>query len=256
MEAISLAALNGLSPEDATTVVTTAFESYLSVENLFEGRILDDVVQELIKSNKANLQAVIDLNLAHSQLQSRNKLVLALLRQVETFSDRYNQVMSLPDDTMVALKRLAALKGQEYGEVVLSANSIIRASEFPSFPSRLADLRGLLSDDVDREELARSATLSAGVDLLSALFDDADEKIAKNAVEVYVRRVYRAHRIKTIDVDTIGGRLTCSWTFQFADTPVNDSPFRVGQMSVVRDFGMLKEQVRGCRVRVAECEGN
>jgi len=243
VESITLQALNGLPLEEAANLVSSTISAYLDVESQFENRILDDVVQDMIKANKDNLQEVIDLNLAHSQLKSRNKLILALLRQVETFRDRYDGIEALPAEMKEKLRSLAALKGHEYGEIVLSASSIIRESEVPSFSSRLEDLRATLSSDVDKVELSRSATLSAGVDLLSALFNDADEKVREKAVEVYVRRVYRAHRIVDIDVKNIDGRLTCSWKFQFADTPIEESPIRVGQMSVIKDQEALKKQL-------------
>ena len=125
----------------------------------------------------------------------------------------------------------------------------------PSFEVRKQELRDLLTSGKDRDEVAKSATLSAGVDLLSALFSDdtpldlpplgtlQEQTVRAAALEVYVRRVYRAHRILGINVVNDNGRLTCTWTFQFADTPEEVSPVRVGQMSVVKDIAGLKSSM-------------
>ena len=230
--------------ESAATFVSNTIESYLAVENMFEGRILDDVVLDMIKANKDSLDKVISANMAHQQLDMRNRLVLALLRQVETFSDRYG-ASALPESLMSSLNKLAQLKGKEYGEITLSAGHIIRQSKVPSFEDRKNELRTLLTSGMDRAEIAKSATLSAGVDLLFALFDDdsssaVEESVRAAALEVYVRRVYRAHNIIDISVQNIDGRLTTNWKFQFADTPAEVSPVRIGQMSVVKDIDTLK----------------
>ena len=157
-----------------------------------------------------------------------------MLRQVETFSDRFG-INSLPDDLMASVEGLTELKSKNYGEVTLAAGSIIRESKVPGFEDRKTELRNLLLSE-DKAALARSSALSAGVDLLSALFDDADEAISSAALEVYIRRVYRAHSILDITTSNIDGSLTANWKFQFADVPAEDSPIRHGQITVVKDF--------------------
>ena len=218
----------------ASAFVSGAIEKYLAVETQFDGLLLDDVVQALNKANKDDLDVVIDLNMAHQQLAMRNKLILAMLRQVETFGDRFG-IRSMPDDLMASIEGLTQLKSKNYGEVTLSAGAIIRESKIPSFEDRKAELRNLLVSE-DKAALAYSASLSAGVDLLSALFDDADEAVSSAALEVYVRRVYRAHSILDIHTSKIEGQLTANWKFQFADISPEESPIRHGQITVVKDF--------------------
>ena len=77
---------------DAASVdesVTALLEQYLAVEAQFVGAdSLDEVVLRLVNENKDSLGTVIGIAQAHQQLKARTTLVLALLRQLVTFSDR------------------------------------------------------------------------------------------------------------------------------------------------------------------------
>jgi hypothetical protein len=99
----------------------------------------------------------------------RTRLVSALLRQIETFGDRFG-VGSLSDDLLAVLEELAALKDKMYGEIGLAADTIIRQSKVPSFDSRVDELRAQLLDSSTDLEIVSEHTLSAGVDLLTYLF--------------------------------------------------------------------------------------
>jgi hypothetical protein len=79
---------------------------------------------------------VIAENLAHLKLKSRTAIVDATLRQLDTFDDRFG-LESIPDELMTVLEGLTALPGNEYGEIVLAANAIIRNPKVPSFGSRV-----------------------------------------------------------------------------------------------------------------------
>jgi hypothetical protein len=64
----------------------------------------------------------------------------------------------------------------------------------PSASALPADVTPLLFVTV------RSATITAGVDLLTALFSDKDPAVRFAAIEVYIRRIYRAHNILQLKV--------------------------------------------------------
>jgi len=219
--------------DSASSIVTETLNEFLRVESLFDGKLKDDAVRELTKANAEDLDSVIAVNLAHQQLAMRTNLVLAMLRQVETFPDRFGGA-TFPDELLETLSKLSSLQGKEYGEITLSADSIIRFSKAPAFEVRVNDLRKqLLDPETDLVALSKSATLSAGVDLLTSLFNDDDAKVRAAAIEVYIRRVYRAYRITDLDVVDVDGRMECSWSFQFADIPVSQSVPRYGFLSVV-----------------------
>jgi acetyl-CoA carboxylase/biotin carboxylase 1 len=239
-EAAAAAVLEGVTDaSEAASIVTKTLNEFIRVESMFAGKLLDDVVRDLSKTNAENLDVVIAENQAHQQLAIRTSLVLALLRQVGTFQDRFG-TSEIPEDLKTTLKTLAGMKQKAYGELALTADELIRQSQVAPFASRLGDLRNLLKEGgADPVELAKSPTLSAGVDLLTALFGDDDATVRAAAVEVYVRRVYRAHRIDDIEVKEADGRITCSWTFSYADVEVSEGATRRGMLNVLPSYSSL-----------------
>lgn len=248
--------LNGY-PADADATVAAAFQSvtdvqsaadliintvneFLRIETLFDGKLKDDVVRNLAKDNVDNLDVVIQINQSHMQLKRRNSLIVSLLRQIEALNDRFGQG-SVPSSVYDALEPLTKLGDKKlYGEVALAAEKIIRDSKVPGFDVRTEELRReLLDEDLDIDKLAKSATLSAGVDLLTYLFQDENPEVRSLALEAYIRRVYRAHRILDISVEEVDGQMQCRWSFRFADIPESKSVTRYGLLRVVKSSGEL-----------------
>lgn len=231
--------------ESATALSVATLSEFLRVEKLFAGKLRDDVVRDLTKANQDALDIVISENMAHQQLKTRSLVVQATLRQLDAFNDRFG-LNSIPDDLMAVLEDLASLPGKEYGEIVLAADAIIRNSKVPSFDSRVAELRArLLKDGTDFDKLSKSPTLSAGVDLLTHLFADDDKNVQTAAIEVYIRRVYRAHRIFDLAVSDKDGRLECSFSFKFSDVKEDEAPLRQGLLSVVPSMSAFKSGLPG-----------
>lgn len=86
------------------------------------------------------------------------------------------------------------------------------------------------------QSIVESPTLA--VDLLPSLFEDPDMEVRTRAVETYVRRVYRAHNMLSLEVDTAPGfcKLLVKFSFQFRDTPARLSPVRYGVLALVDDL--------------------
>jgi len=229
--------------ESAADVVAEMVDEFIRVEAMFDGKLQDDVVRQMTKDNVDDLDTVIALNLAHQQLAMRSSLTLAMLRQVELLPQLVGA--SYPEKMINSLKQLTKLEDKEaYGAVSLAAENLIRQSMMPGFEDRIDQLRAeLLSQDADLDKLAKSATLSAGVNLLTHLFKDEDPKVRALAIEVYVRRVYRAHRIITLNTDEKDGRVQCSWTFRFADVPESASVIRNGLFTFVSNVDTLNEEM-------------
>jgi acetyl-CoA carboxylase / biotin carboxylase 1 len=222
----------------ASKVVVDAVEEFLRVERIFAGKLLDDVVRELTKANIDNLKIVVDEILAHQQVKLRSNLIQAMLRQVETFAFRFGE--RLPEDLLESVKKLASLSGSPYGQLGVAADMIIREAKVPPFDSRVEELRSQLQGSTtDLKDLAMSPTLSAGLDLLTYLLSDEDAKVRENAAEVYVRRLYRAHRMLDVKVADKGGRLTCTFFFQYAEVEESQSVTQSGLLSVVPDIGSI-----------------
>jgi len=242
-EAVAQQALDSVSDSTAAAdLVINAITEFYRIEANYDGQIADDVVRTLTKANAESLDVVIADSTAHQQLALRSQLVLALIRQLDTFVDRFGK--AVPDDVLEALDTLEGLKGKAYGEIILAAEEKVREAKVPSFDIRRADLRAMLVDpDTDFFELSKSSTLSAGVDLLTNLLDDEDEKVRASALEVYTRRVYRTYSVPSLNVEDIDGRLSCSFEFEFADVPTADRVTRSGFTSVIKDVGQFAAEL-------------
>jgi acetyl-CoA carboxylase/biotin carboxylase 1 len=244
VEATTVAAIDSATDVDtATDIVLGAVDEFVRVESMFDGKLRDDVVRTMAKDNTDDLDQVINLNQAHQQLSTRSALMLSIIRQVETFDDRFG-VGSSPSRLYAGMEKLSSLKDRVYGEVVLAAENMVRQSKVPGFDVRIEELRHeLLDEDVDLDKLSKSATLSAGVDLLTSLFNDSDANVRALALEVYIRRVYRAHRILDINVEEVDGNLQCGWTFRFADVPESQSVVRTGLFKFVGSGEKLGDEL-------------
>jgi len=233
-ESVAAAALDSVADAaEAADLVVGAINEFYRVESQFDGQIADDVVRSMTKANGETLDVVIAENQAHQSLKTRSQLILAMIRQLANFQDRFGA--ELPDSVIEALDTLSSLKGKEYGEIILAAEETVRASKVPSFEVRRADLRSKLTDsETDLVQLSKSSTLSAGVDLLTNLFDDEDENVQATALETYMRRVYRTYEVPQLNVEKIDGRLSCSFSFEFSDVPSADRVTRNGFFSTIQ----------------------
>ncbi|CAB9496759.1 Acetyl-CoA carboxylase 1 [Seminavis robusta] len=230
-DAVVQQAFDGVSSmADAASVAMSALEEFLRVETIFAGKLMDDVVRDLSKANIDDLNVAFSEIQAHQQLKSRSKLVLAMLRQLETYSFRFGE--SLSDDVLEVVEQLSELEGKEYGEIAVAADMLIRDARVPSFESRVEELRAQLVD-ADLTEVAMSTTLSAGVDLLTYLLSDDDAKVRAAAAETYVRRLYRAHRMQDVSVSEEGGSLTCAFSYKLSEVPEGEAVLRSGVLTVV-----------------------
>lgn len=225
--------------EAAAALATSTINEYLRVENMFAGKLKDDVVREMAKANTDSLDVVVKENQAHMSLQIRNRLVLAMIREVETFGDRFRSP-EIPADLEAALTEVAELKEKVYGELSIAADNLLRQAKVPPFEERVAELKAtLLNPETDFIQLSKSTTLSAGVDLLTSLFSDEDKAVQKAAAEVYIRRVYRAHRISDLSVEEKDGNLVSDFTFQFSDVEASKSVDRKGHLCVLPSLASL-----------------
>jgi acetyl-CoA carboxylase/biotin carboxylase 1 len=243
-EAVAQAACAAISDkEEASAFVTDTINEYVRVEKMFAGKLKDDVVREMAKANPGNLHVVIADNEAHMALPLRNRLILAMIREVEIFGDRFRSA-DISADLEAALEELAGLKQKVYGELSIAADSLLRKAKVPAFEDRVAELKAtLLNPETDLVFLSKSTTLSAGVDLLTSLFADEDKAVKEAAVEVYIRRVYRAHRISNLSIGEMNGNLVCDFTFQFSDVEPAQSVDRQGHLCVLSSLSGLSDDI-------------
>ena len=223
-----------------------SFGANSRVESMFDSKLKDDVVRQMTKDNADSLDVVYSTNLAHQQLKRRSGLILSLIREIETFDDRFGQG-TVPAPLYDALETLTKFEDKKtYGDVALAAENFVRQSKVPGFDVRIEELRHqLLDEDVDLDKLYKSPTLSAGVDLLTYLLKDKNAEVRGLALEVYIRRVHCAHRILDIKVDEVDGKMQCKWSFRFADIPESKSVVRHGLLRVVDSTDTVGDDLNG-----------
>ncbi|CEM11630.1 unnamed protein product [Vitrella brassicaformis CCMP3155] len=236
---------SGGDAKKASDTVSNLLQQFLSVEEQFAGRSADETVGELIKQHKDDLQQALDVKAAHRQLPRRNKLVLALLRLLQTFPNRFGG-WTMPSEVEGCLQRLSQLEGRDYGPIAIEADRLYRDCRILPFEERLRELRDQLKRTTgpeDLQKLAEDPALSAGVDLLSELFSDSEEGVKFKAMEVYIRRVYRAHNIISIHAEDRDGLTILNWRFRQRDLPADQTPVRHGYMVVLKGTQDFKDKM-------------
>ena len=82
------------------------------------------------------------------------------------------------------------------------------------------------------------------------MFVDEDVVVADAALEVYTKRVYRAHNVISTDIIREDGLDSMNFKFQFSTYP-EESPLRFGIMVVTSTLEKAKEQMTSILDRLA-----
>jgi acetyl-CoA carboxylase/biotin carboxylase 1 len=229
--------------EETTTFFTTTLKKFLDFEAQFQGLEESAAVSALAKANKDDLSKIVPSLIAHKQVQSRVKVVLSLLRQLEFLPQRMKSYTpdTMPAELRETLEALASLVGNNYGEMSLKAKQLIDDSLVPPFQVRLDSLKtAVMESNVDLKTLAKQPDIAVSVDLLVVLLADPDSAVRKAALEVYLRRVYRAHCIKTLTITEQAGSISASWSFTNRDTVDVKNVLRHGYFTMFPDFASLQ----------------
>ena len=227
--------------EDVLAVMQTQLAKFLAAETPFQanGAATDDsaVVGALAKANKDKLLTIVPTLLAHKQQKPRVTLALSMLRQLEFLPERFPgfSLSSLPEELKKTLAGVSGLQGTVFGELTLKAKQIMDDSTMPSFASRLDALKAqIMQPGTDLSVLAKQPNIAVSVDLLVVLMSDKEAKVRTAAMEVYVRRVYRAHCIKTMSIaEDSKGVLTASWSFTLRELVEGKAPMRHGYLAMM-----------------------
>ena len=228
----------------ACSVLNGIVDRYLAVERLFAGKKVDAVMREQTRVNSGDLDGLLKIVLAHARIKHRTQLVISLLKQAPTLPQRImggpigwaDDHSPISDEFRASIEQLSNLRGTDYGELALTASNILLEKRLPSIDKRLSELKSILSGGIgldrawgtaeagDLKSLIESPTLA--VDLLPSLFVDSDADVADAALEVYTKRVYRAHNVISTDIVRVDGLDSMNFKFQFNTPRGVSSPFR------------------------------
>lgn len=265
---------DNVSPSDADTLkdtlapLTEVFESYAEGQKVHELRIIagllkeyanvealfsgsrnqsEEVILKLRDENKENYLKVIQLVLSHSRVLNKNNLILAVL---EEYRPNKPNVGNVGKHLREALHKLTELESRGTAKVSLKAREILIQCAMPSLDERMGQMEHILrssvvenkygetgwehrepSLDIIKEVVDSKYTV---FDVLTSFFCHDDAWVSMAALEVYVRRAYRAYNLKTVHYHTDeneGVPTFMSWDFslrkvgQFEfDIPIETNP--------------------------------
>lgn len=204
---------------------------YADVEALFSGsrNQQEEVILKLREENKEDSLKVVQLVLSHSRVAAKSNLILSLL---EEYRPNKPSVGNIGKYLRPALRKLTELESRGTAKVSLKAREILIQCAMPSLEERMAQMEHILrssvvenkygetgwehrepSLDVIKEVVDSKYTV---FDVLTSFFGHDDPWVSMAALEVYVRRAYRAYNLKTIHYhtdDNDGSPTFMSWDF-------------------------------------------
>jgi len=211
-------------------VFSGLLEEYAAVERLFSGRSSRDeeVILKLRDENKDDIFKVVQSVLSHSRVGSKNNLVLAIL---EEYRPNKPNVGNIAKYFRPALRKLTELESRQTAKVSLKAREVLIQCALPSLEERAAQMEHILRSSVvesrygetgwehrepDVEVLKEVVDSKYTVfDVLPIFFGHQDPWVSLAALEVYIRRAYRAYSLKKIEYhnETTEPPFIVSWDF-------------------------------------------
>ncbi|KEZ42713.1 Acetyl-CoA carboxylase [Scedosporium apiospermum] len=204
---------------------------YWDVERHFIGQRQqeDSVILKLRDQHKEEISKVVQIVLSHSRVGPKSSLILAILDEYRPNRPNVGNVGKYLRDVLRQLTELQSSRATS--KVSLKAREIMIQCSMPSLEERTAQMEHILrssvvesrygetgwdhrepSLDVIKEVVDSKYTV---FDVLTLFFAHDDPWVSLAALEVYVRRAYRAYILNQISYhhDDNGSPLFVSWDF-------------------------------------------
>ncbi|RDA90621.1 hypothetical protein CP533_2785 [Ophiocordyceps camponoti-saundersi (nom. inval.)] len=210
--------------------IDSLLETYWDVEKLFVGQVQEEaVVLKLRDQNKDNINKVLQIVLSHSRVSAKSSLMLAILDEYRPNRPNVGNIGKYLRDS---LRKLTELSSRPTSKVSLKAREIMIQCSLPSLEERTAQLEHILRSSVVESRYGESGwdhrepnldvikevvdSKYTVFDVLPLFFAHEDPWVALAALEVYVRRSYRAYVLQQIEYhnDESDLPLFVSWDFQ------------------------------------------
>ena len=223
---------------------------YWAVESLFSGHNIrdEDVILRLRDEHKDDIPSVVQIVLSHARVGSKNNLILAILAILKRIAQ--NPVVGKTFAPI--LKSLSDLDSRATSKVALKAREVLIQTALPSLEERHNQMEMILKSAVteatygevgarhrepDQSKLKELIDSRYNVfDVLPGFFVHSDDWVKLAALEVYVRRSYRAYNILSVDYHDENDACTfLTWRFKLPalaapglgfglNTPASTSP--------------------------------
>ncbi|OHW90182.1 acetyl-carboxylase [Colletotrichum incanum] len=212
-------------------VIKDLLASYIEIERLFTGYGTqeDSVILKLRDQNKDDIRKVVQTVLSHSRVGAKSSLILAIL---EEYRPNKPNVGNVAKYLRPALQELTELQSSRTtSKVSLKAREIMIQCSLPSLEERTAQMEHILRSSVVESRYGEAAwdhrepsldvikevvdSKYTVFDVLTLFFAHEDPYVSLAALEVYVRRAYRAYILKQIEYhsDETDTPLFCTWDF-------------------------------------------
>jgi acetyl-CoA carboxylase / biotin carboxylase 1 len=219
--------LDGLKAHEYNVFIEL-LEQYYSVESRFTGRNTRDeeVILKLRDENKDDIRPVIQTVLSHTKVSTKNNLVLAIL---DLYRPNQPNVGNVGKYVKPILRKLAELESRAASKVALKARELLIQAALPSLEERATQMEHILRSSVVESRYGEAgwdhrepdfSVLKEVVDskytvfdVLTQFFSHSDVWVTLAALEVYIRRAYRAYTLKGIQYHTEGEQPFISWDF-------------------------------------------
>jgi acetyl-CoA carboxylase / biotin carboxylase 1 len=204
-------------------------DQYYAVEKLFaSGTPRDeDVILKLREQHKDDILSVVLTVLSHTRVSSKNNLIVAIL---DMYRPNQPNVGNVSKYFRPALRRLTELDSRATAKVTLKARELLILCALPSLEERSSQMEHILKSsvveskygetgwehrepdlDILREVVDSRYTV---FDVLPLFFAHHDPWVGLAALEVYVRRAYRAYTVKAVEYhNDIEPPFYLSWDF-------------------------------------------
>ncbi|KZF21703.1 acetyl-CoA carboxylase [Xylona heveae TC161] len=249
-------------------------ESYCDMERLFSSRNARDeeVVLKLREENKDNIAKVVQIVQSHSRIGAKNNLIIAILDIYRPNKPGNHNVSKY---FRPVLRKLTELESRATAKVALKAREVLIQCALPSLEERTTQMEHILRSsvvesrygetgwehrepnlDILREVVDSKYTV---FDVLPLFFGHPDPWVSLAALEVYIRRAYRAYDLKLLDYhNEAEPPYIVSWDFLLRkvgqseygmpiqsnypstpSTPTPDSPTSFKRISSISDMSYL-----------------
>ncbi|KAL3480745.1 acetyl-CoA carboxylase [Aspergillus californicus] len=203
-------------------------EQYVAVEKLFSGTKAryEDGILALREEHKDDIDAILNIAMSHSRISAKNDLILAIL---SIYRPNQPEMGNVGQYFKSVLKKVTEIESRAAAKVTLKAREVLIQSALPSLEERLAQMELILRSSVAESQYGESgtnhrepalATLKEVVDSKYTVFDvlpqffvHKDAWVTLAALEVYVRRAYRAYTIQATQYHSEGEPAFLSWDF-------------------------------------------
>ena len=228
LSSIAHAYKNGLQAHEFK-IFEDLLTKYWSVESLFSGQNIrdEDVILRLRDEHKDDISSVVQTVLSHARVGSKNNLILAILAHLKPSAQ--NNVVGKTFAPI--LKSLSELDSRATSKVALKAREVLIQTALPSLEERHNQMEMILKSAVtettygevgnrhrepDQSKLKELIDSRFNVfDVLPGFFIHPDDWVKLAALEVYVRRSYRAYSVLSVEYhEDSDGPTFLTWKFK------------------------------------------